>query len=120
DADKPAFDPSQPFQAVDSKPPFDPSQPFEDASSPDQGAISALGHGALQGATFNFGDELAGVRAAGPEAVPDLVGPIPARTLVGAARLAKNWLMDDDPDAVAAYEKARDAERQAVQSAKEH
>src|SRR6185312_4331298 len=29
--DKPAFDPSQPFQAADDKPAFDPSQPFEAA-----------------------------------------------------------------------------------------
>lgn len=29
DVDKPPFDPSQPFQPVDTKPPFDPSKPFE-------------------------------------------------------------------------------------------
>ena len=33
DDDKPAFDPSQPFQAADEKPAFDPNKPFEAASS---------------------------------------------------------------------------------------
>jgi hypothetical protein len=34
---KPAFDPSQPFEAVDSgKPPFDPNQPFQAADQPQQ------------------------------------------------------------------------------------
>lgn len=31
--EKPPFDPSQPFQAVDTKPPFDPSQPFSPVES---------------------------------------------------------------------------------------
>jgi hypothetical protein len=36
-ADKPAFDPSQPFQAVGDKPAFDPSQPFQAADAPSVG-----------------------------------------------------------------------------------
>jgi hypothetical protein len=97
-------------------PSWDQTQP----SGPDEGNLHALGHGALAGATFNFGDELAGVRAAGSPAMPDKIGPVPARTLQGGYRLAKNWLVGGEPDALAAYEKARDAERAAQESAKAH
>lgn len=85
---------------------------------PDQGALHALGHGAASGATFGFSDELRGVHAAAPEAVPEMVGPLPAKMMAGAARLAKNYLMGNDPEALTAYEKSRDEERQAQASAK--
>lgn len=93
---------------------------------PDQGALHALGHGAAAGATFNFSDELAGVNAAAPKIpgtnmdIPDTVGPVPARMMAGAARLAKGYLMGNDPEATDAYTKARDEERQAQESAKAH
>src|SRR6185437_3658519 len=49
-ADKPAFDPSQPFQVAD-KPPFDPSQPFDAADgSSAVGMAKSLGSGLAQGA----------------------------------------------------------------------
>lgn len=67
---KPAFDPSKPFETVSSgqKPAFDPSKPFE-AVKPERPAIkptkleSAIA-GAEQGLTLGFGDEIiGGVRA---------------------------------------------------------
>ena len=104
-----------PGQAVSTTGPAKPSYP-------DQGLLHAAGHGALAGATFNFGDELAGVRAAAPKVagynIPDFLGPIPARTMAGAARLATNYFTGSDPEANSAYEKARDEERQAQESAK--
>src|ERR1700683_4824762 len=42
-------------------------------AAPDQGALSALGHGAASGATFGFSDELRGVHAAAPDSVPEMV-----------------------------------------------
>lgn len=93
---------------------------------PDQGVLHALGHGAASGATFGFSDELAGVHAAGTGAkipgtdvnIPEMVGPVPAKMMAGAARLAKNYLMGTDPEAATSYEKARDQERQAQEQAK--
>jgi Inorganic Pyrophosphatase len=85
---------------------------------PDQGSLSALGHGAASGATFGFSDELRGVHAAAPDYVPEMVGPVPAKMMAGAARLAKNYLMGNDPEALTAYEKSRDEERQAQASGK--
>jgi hypothetical protein len=108
---------SQPSSIVD---PFDSSKP----TGPDEGEWHALGHGALAGATLNFSDELAGLRAAASPGVPDVlpVGPVPvpAAALQGAYRLGKNWLVGGDPDALAAYERARDAERAAQASAQQH
>lgn len=90
---------------------------LEKLNAPDKGILHAAVKGALKGATFNFSDELAGIRSAGPEAVPDFVGPIPARTLVGGARLAANYVTGKDPESVTAYEKARDEERRAQEEA---
>lgn len=119
---------ANPFDAFDQKPaaapagnPFDEFDAGKPPAGPDEGKLHAVGHGALAGATFNFGDELAGVRAAGSENVPDILpGMIPGRAVHGAYRLGKNWLVGGDPDALAAYEKARDAERAAQESAKAH
>jgi hypothetical protein len=111
-----AIDPPQasPAPAVN---PFDAVDPPKTAVS-DQGALSALGHGAASGATFGFSDELRGVHAAAPDYVPEMVGPVPAKMMAGAARLAKNYLMGNDPEALTAYEKGRDEERQAQASGK--
>lgn len=68
---KPKFDPSKPFEAVDTgvKPKFDPSKPFEEVqsqpqvaaeSTPQDNPLAALGIGAMQGASFGFGDEAQG------------------------------------------------------------
>lgn len=122
---------ANPFDAFDQKPaaapagnPFDEFDAGKPAAGPDEGKLHAVGHGALAGATLNFGDELAGVRAAGSQSTPDvmMVGPVPvpARTLEGAYHLAKNWMVGGNPEALAAYEKARDAERAAQESAKAH
>lgn len=122
---------ANPFDAFDQKPaaapagnPFDEFDAGKPPAGPDEGRLHAVGHGALAGATFNFGDELAGVRAAGSQSTPDVMMagpvPVPARTLEGAYHLAKNWMVGGNPEALAAYEKARDAERAAQESAKAH
>lgn len=111
----PAFDATQPV-AEGGPPPFEKTQP----PSADPGKLSSAWQGLKSGATFNFSDELAGVRGAGPKEVPEFLGPLPARTMVGAGRLAANYFTGNDPEAVAAYEKSRDEERAANAAAKEH
>ena len=89
--------------------------PFDEKRGPDNdvGGFTAAVRGAGQGATFGFADELAGLNAAGPKAADYL--PIPgaglARPVIGAARLAKQYFMGNDPEATASYEKARDEAR---------
>ncbi len=71
---KPKFDPSQPFQAVDSglstgKPPFNPSLPFETPSEQPSMTEAAI-RGGIQGLTSNFSDEaVGGLGAAGSAAI---------------------------------------------------
>lgn len=111
----PSFDQTQP---VDSgPPPFEATQPV----APDVGGISAAYSGAKQGATFGFADELAGLQAAGPEwagYLPSGLGLV-ARPAIGAARLAKQYFMGNDPEATAQYEQARDEERRQDELAKQ-
>ncbi len=119
EVEKPAFDPSKPFEATGGdKPAFDPSKPFE--TTKDNGKLDAAWQGAKAGAAFNFNDELAGVHAAKPKGVPELVGPIPVGMIAGAGRLGLNAITGQDPEAMAAYEKARDEERASQAAAKEH
>lgn len=102
----PSFDQTQ---SVDAEPPpFEATQPV----APDMGGARAALHGAEQGATFGFSDELSGLNAAGPSAVGHIpmVGGI-ARPAIGAARLAKEAVMGGDQSATQEYEKARDEER---------
>src|SRR6185312_6959323 len=82
--DIPSFDQTQPLD--NGPPPFEATQ----SATSDEGMLHALGHGALQGATFNFGDELAGLDAASPKYVPQTVGPIPTGPIAGAIRLGLN------------------------------
>lgn len=94
DVDKPAFDPSQPFQAADTpdtKPPFDPSQPFEPVPQPSslQSAVRGLG----QGLSFGFNDELRAIDEAGG-AKPGEPGSL-INTAVGAY---KYWTGDKDAE----------------------
>lgn len=84
----------------------------------DNGKIDALARGAAQGATFNFADEIAGGRAAAPSWVPDFVGPVPAKTIVGGARAGLAHVTGADPAAVQQYEKGRDEFREADKAAK--
>lgn len=107
--DPPKPSTGNPFDAVD------PPKPQE----PDMGGMKAAWQGAKSGATFNFNDELAGVRGAAPNAVPEFFGPLPARTMVGAARLGANYFTGTDPEAITAYEKARDEERHTNELAKQ-
>lgn len=108
-----------PFERTSEVPPFDQTQPVEDA-----GKLDAVMRGAAQGATMNTFDEIQGARAAAPKIpiwpgkeinIPEFVGPIPARTLAGAARA----IFSSDPEVTKQYEGARDAERRAVKSAKD-
>jgi len=99
----------------------------------DIGATGAAATGAMQGATFNFGDELAGLAAAGRAgAKPAAVEPEHNTfdTLVGLARLGYESLAGKNQPAAAgseqpqgeatsAYEQARDRWRATVERAKE-
>lgn len=112
----PAYEPPD----AEGPPPYEPPVP-------DMGGMKAAWQGAKSGATFNFNDEIAGVRAAAPKIpgtdydVPEFVGPIPARTIAGAGRLGLNAITGKDPEAVASYEHARDEERAANELAqKQH
>lgn len=74
---KPAFDPSQPFEAVAEKPPFDLSKPFE-AAKP--GVLADMGKAALTGTTKaaisipGFGGDLARLLAVGSKSAGDYIG----------------------------------------------
>lgn len=109
-------------------------------AKPDIGRLSAFGTGLTHGATANFADELAGTKAAG-----DVNGPLSTVTagmpfgvfaphILGLARLGYEHMMGQagDPNltslvtgkrqmgpATTAYEKARDAERESLKTAKE-
>jgi hypothetical protein len=101
-----------PFEATSEIPPFDQTEP----ATEDPGMLSAAGYGAASGATFNMADEIAGARAASPKLpgglnVPEFVGPVPARTIAGAARAA---LTDEGS---ADYTKARDEYRKGEKAA---
>lgn len=106
-----------PFEATSDVPSFDETQEMP----PDAGKMDAALRGARAGATFNFGDEIAGARANAPTVmgakIPDLVGPIPARTLAGVARTGYGYLTGNK-DMTSGYEAARDEERKADESAK--
>jgi hypothetical protein len=96
------------------------------SSEPDAGKLDAALHGATQGATFGFGDELAGARAAAPKIpgtntdIPEFIGPVPARTIAGGVRTGLGYATGADPEGIQQYEGARDAERRAVASAKKN
>lgn len=94
---------------------------LDQLNAPDVGGLSAAYSGAKQGATFGFSDELAGANAAGPEwagHLPHGLGLV-ARPAIGAARLAKQYFMGNDPEATAQYEQARDEERRQDELAKQ-
>jgi hypothetical protein len=97
--DKPAFDPTQPFEAVSDKPPFDPSKPFE-AGDGEPGMIESGRRRAVS--------ELSGINAAGPSIIPQMIGPIPTRSIAGAARLGANYITGADPGAAEAYQKGKE------------
>lgn len=104
------------FDQTSEVPSFDQTEPVVD-----NGKLDAFGRGAAQGATFNFADEIAGARAAAPKIpgtdlnIPDTIGPIPARTLAGAARVGVNAIRGEPTPE---YEKGRDEFRAADEAAK--
>lgn len=77
---------------------------------PDAGKLDAALRGARAGALFNLGDEIEGARATAPKWVPEMVGPLPARTMVGAGRTAYGYLTGDQ-DITGTYERERDLAR---------
>ena len=107
--------------------------PVGQPAAPTMGAFPAAGVGAVQGATMNFGDELAGLAAASRSLPDALAGPLLAhpvgagvRGLFGLARRAyEAATAENDPitgqpvrgDATAAYEAARDRWRATVKQA---
>lgn len=87
------------------------------AAQPQVSGGRALLEGAVQGATANFGDELAGVQEA--SGLPSYVGSY-ARTPIGAARLAYEAIAGRG-SATSAYEAGRDRARQLLAAAeKQH
>lgn len=86
---------------------------------PDAGITDAALRGARAGATFNMGDEIEGFRGNAPKGVPELIGPIPARTLVGAAKTGLGYATGDK-EMVAPYERERDAARVADERAEKN
>lgn len=111
------------FEETTETPPFDQTAPAE----PDAGKLDAIYRALTQGASMNTFDELKGARAAAPKIpvwpgkeidIPEFVGPIPARTIAGAARAGLAHFTGSDPEGVKQYEEGRDAERRAVASAK--
>lgn len=87
--------------------------PFDEARGPDKpvGSMSALGRGAIQGATFNFADELRAIDEAGG-ASPEEPGT-PLQSIKG---LYKYWT--GDPEAVQRYNEALARERAIDEAAK--
>jgi len=109
-AEKPKFDPSQPFSVVeDTKPKFDPSKPFEVASSqkePETSLPEALKTGVFEGATLGYIDELAGGLEAAGQAVglKGLGAPTLGEIETQSPKLSLDELMN-------AYQTARDRRR---------
>lgn len=97
-----------PFEETSDIPPFDQTEPVEKI-----GKGEAFVRGAAQGATFNQADEIAGARAAAPKWVPEFLGPLPAKTAVGAVR---SFVSDEGAKD---YTKARDEFRARDKLAKE-
>jgi len=86
---------------------------------PDAGKFDAALRGARAGALFNLGDEVEGVRANAPTGVPEIMGPLPLRTMVGAARTGYGYLTGDK-DITGTYERERDLARKNDAAAKEN
>lgn len=95
-------------------------------AKPDVGRMGAFMSGLKSGATFNFGDELAGLSAAAVGGAPpaqSVKGPEPEpgtmQALMGLARLGYETLSGKKGDATAAYEQAVKAEREKSATARE-
>lgn len=116
DGGTPVTDPGILSQLNQPQPVTDPEllRQLDAGQAPDMGTLAAAAHGAASGATFGFSDELRGLYGAG-KTVPDFLPG--ARMIEGAGRLASNYLFGNDPNALARYDAARDAERRAQQTA---
>jgi hypothetical protein len=97
----------------------------DEAKKPDRGSVDALARGVASGLSSGFIDEMAGVRNAGSDKMPEFVaipgiGPVPARAIIGAYRLLANGVTGSDPQAVTDYESARDDMRAGNKAAQEN
>jgi len=111
---KPAFDPSQPFEAApdaNAKPAFDPSQPFEAADTPSmlQSAVRGVG----KGLSLGFSDELRAIDEVGGAKQGE-----PGSLVNTATGLYKYWSGDKDAektyDEAVARERAKDESYQSA------
>lgn len=123
----PAAQPTRPTDRIYVSPASDaPSRlPAGESKKPDAGAVDAAVRGAASGLSSGFIDEMAGVRNAGSDKVPEFVaipgiGPVPARAIIGAYRLLANGVTGADPQAVTDYESARDEMRAGNNAAEEN
>ena len=98
------------------------------SDKPDNGYVDAAARGVASGLTANFSDEIQGARAAAPKIptgpnsemeIPDLVGPIPARALAGAARIGLGYLTGNEQP-LADYRAGRDEMRAGNKAAEEN
>lgn len=115
---QPATPPAAPVQAPGDMGGYAPSQ--IPVAGQDIGRMEAAARGALAGATANFGDELAGIRAAGGGAGVQMPGiPVNTGDIFGLARLGYEMMTGQRGPATEAYEKARDASRSDLAQAQE-
>lgn len=74
--------------------------PVGDEAKPKSGNV-------LQDAGRRVAAEISGANEAGPSIIPQMVGPVPARAIAGAARLAANYVTGADSGATEAYQKGK-------------
>jgi hypothetical protein len=92
---------------------------LEEKKQTPRGHGETFARAAIQGASFNLGDEIAGLRNAASTHIPETIGPIPTRLLAGAARTGFSALTGLDPSAQEDYAKGRDEFRTAVKEGEE-
>ncbi|MET4184961.1 hypothetical protein ABIB94_007090 [Bradyrhizobium sp. JR7.2] len=103
----------------------EPKEAVPGSAAPDRGVVDATARGVASGLSSGFIDEMAGVRNAGSDKIPEFVaipgvGPVPARAIIGAYRLLANGITGADPQASTDYESARDEMRAGNKAAEEN
>lgn len=87
---------------------------------PDAGSVDAAVRGAASGLSAGFIDEMAGARNAASDKIPEIIGPVPVRTIAGGLRVLANKVTGLDPQAEADYQTARDEMRAGNKAAEEN